>query len=172
MTKARWLAVVAVALASPVVWAQKINVEFDQSANFSKYKTFAIRGGQLNAKNPALNSELNRKRIENDIQQALAAKGLTQTLGKADLNVRYHLGSAHKAEVERYPAGWRGLHTRTVRVPYQEGTLVINLRDVTAKSLVWRAVATEDKSSADQIADKLDDMVRKSFDKYPPKEPK
>ena len=39
-------------------WAQKITVEFDQAADFGKYKTFNIRDGQLNSKNPALNSEL------------------------------------------------------------------------------------------------------------------
>ena len=51
-----------------VASAQKITVEFDQSADFSKYKTFAIRDGQLNSKNPALNSELVKKRIDADIE--------------------------------------------------------------------------------------------------------
>ena len=43
-------------------------------------------------------------------------------------NVRYTLGAVRRAELERYPAGWRGLGTRVVRVPYTEGTLVIDLR--------------------------------------------
>ncbi len=145
-------------------------MEFDQGANFSQYKTFAIRGGQVNSQNPALNSELTKKRIESDIERALTAKGLTPATGKTDLNVRYHLGSARKTAVERYPAGWRGWGTRAVRVPYAEGTLVIDLRDAAAKSLVWRGIATQDKSSAADIAGKLDDMVRKSLDKYPPKQ--
>jgi len=41
-------------------FAQKITVEFDEAVDFTKYKTFAIRDGQLNSKNPALNSELGR----------------------------------------------------------------------------------------------------------------
>jgi hypothetical protein len=56
-----------------------------------------------------------------------------------------------------------------VRVPYTEGTLVIDLRDPKTMSLVWRAIAREDKSDALKIEGKLDDMVRKSIDKYPPK---
>ena len=36
--------------------AQKITVEFDQAADFGRYKTFAIRDGQLNSKNTALNN--------------------------------------------------------------------------------------------------------------------
>jgi hypothetical protein len=37
------------------------------------------------------------------------------------------------------------------------------------RSLVWRAIAREDKGDAAKVEVKLDDMVRKSFDKYPPK---
>jgi uncharacterized protein DUF4136 len=157
-------------LLASVAAAQKVRVEFDQSADFSKYKTFVIRGGQLNSNSAALNSELTRKRVESDIERALTAKGLTKAEGRADLNVRYHLGTARRTEVERYPAGWRGWGTRAVRVPYAKGTLVIDLRDPASKSLVWRGIATQDKGSASDIAGKLDDMVRKSLDKYPPKE--
>ena len=89
--------------------------------------------------------------------------------GAADLNVRYRFGSARKTELESYPAGWRGFGTRIVRVPYTEGTLVIDLRDPATRSLVWRAIASEDKSDATKIEGKLDDMVAKSLARYPPK---
>ncbi len=158
-----------VLLLSGGAMAQKINTEFDQSVDFSKYKTFAIRDARLNSKNPALNSELTRKRIEDDITKALEAKGLTPATGPADLNVRFTLGAARRQEVETYPAGWRGWGTRVVRVPYTEGTLVIDLRDPTTRSLVWRAIAIEHKPDALKVQGKLDDMVKKSFDKYPPK---
>jgi Domain of unknown function (DUF4136) len=55
-------------------------------------------------------------------------------------------------------------------VPYAEGTLVIDLRDPGTRSLVWRGIATEEKSDAAKIEGKLDDMVKKSLQKYPPKE--
>ncbi len=156
-------------LAAAAAWAQKITVEFDQAADFGKYKTFAIRDGQLNSRNPALNSELVKKQIERDIERYLTARGLEMTSGRADLNVRYRFGSARKAEIERYPAGWRGLGTRVVRVPYTEGTLVIDLRDAGARSLVWRGIASEEKSDGSKIEGKLDDMVRKALERYPPK---
>jgi hypothetical protein len=150
--------------------AQKITMEFDQTIDFSKYKTFAIRDGQLSSGNPALNSPLVKKQIEADIQNDLTAKGLTLvTSGPSDLNVRYTFGAARKTEIEAYPAGWYGFGTRYVRVPYAEGTLVIDLRDPTTRSLVWRAIAGEEKSDATKIQGKLDDMVKKSIDKYPPK---
>ena len=156
-------------LSGTLAWAQKITVEFDQAADFSKYKTFAIRDGQLNSRNPALNSELVKKKIESDIARDLTARGLEIATGRADLNVRYHFGSVRKAEIERYPAGWRGFGTRVVRVPYTEGTLVIDLRDPGTRSLVWRGIASEEKSDGAKIEGKLDDMVRKAIEKYPPK---
>lgn len=160
---------VLILLAAAGAWAQKITVEFDQAADFTRYKTFAIRDGQLNSRNPALNSELVKKRIEADIARDLTARGLEVTTGKSDLNVRYHFGSVRKAEIERYPAGWYGMGTRVVRVPYTEGTLVIDLRDPRTRSLVWRGIASEEKSDGTKIEGKLDDMVRKAIDKYPPK---
>ncbi len=151
-------------------FGQKIEIESDQSVDFSKFKTFAIRDGRLNSKNPSLNSELIRKRLDADIQKSLEAKGLTHVAsGPSDLNVRYTLGAARKVEREVYPAGWRGWGTRVVRVPYTEGTLVIDLRDPSTRSLVWRAIARQEKSDAAKLEGKLDDMVRKAIDKYPPK---
>jgi hypothetical protein len=151
------------------VFAQKITIEFDQAADFAKYKTFAIREGNLNSKNPALNSDLVKKRIDAAIVRYLTARGLTEVSGKSDLNVRYQFGSARRTQVEAYPAGWYGMGTRVVRVPYSEGTLVIDLRDPTTRSLVWRAIAREEKSDPTKIEGKLDDMVKKSLEKYPPK---
>lgn len=156
-------------LAAAGAMAQKITVEFDESVTFGKFKTFAIRDGQLNSKNPALNSDLTRKKIDTLIERHLTARGLEMVSGKSDLNIRYRLGTLRKQEIETYPAGWRGWGTRVVRVPYTEGTLVIDLRDPSTRSLSWRAIAREEKSDAAKVEGKLDDMVKKSFDKYPPK---
>ena len=169
----RWLVKLMLAflvgLAATAAIAKKVNVQFDQNADFSAYKTFAIRHGQLNSRNPALNSELVQKQIEADIVKGLTARGLTQADDHADLNVFYHFGSARKNEIEAYPAGWRGWGTRYVRVPYAEGTLVIDLRDPATHSLVWRGISSEEKDDPVKIQGKLDDMVKKPLEKYPPK---
>jgi len=157
-------------LLTACAFAQKINIEADPSANFSGFKTFTIRKGRLNSRNQLLNNELTRKRLDAAIQKYLGAKGLAFVpSGPADLNVVYTLGAVVKPEVEAYPAGWRGWGTRVVRVPYTEGTLVIDLRDPATHSLVWRAIAHEEKRDPAKIQGKLEDMVRKSFAKYPPK---
>ena len=156
-------------LATTSVFAQRVSVEFDPAATFAKSRTFAIGDGQLSSRNPALNSELVKKRIEADIARDLTARGLAPVSGPADLDVRYTFGAAREMKAEAYPAGWRGWGTRVVRVPYAEGTLVIDLRDPTTHSLVWRAIATVEKSDAMKVEGKIDDMVGKSLKKYPPK---
>ena len=161
---------VLLALAVGPALAQKIDVEFDESAVFERYKTFHIVEGQINAKAAALNSDLTRRKIENEIRKRLTEKGLMEVETKRDLNVRFTLGQARKTEVETYPAGWRALGTRAVRVGYTQGTLVINLRDPVRKELVWRSVAEEEKNDPIEISKHLDDMVRKSIEKYPPKQ--
>jgi len=151
-------------------FGQKIDVEFDGAADFTKYKTFTVRDGQLHSKNLTLNNELVKRRIATDIARNLAAKGLIEVISSVpDLNIRYTLGSARKKEIDTYPAGWRGWGTRRVAVHYSEGTLVIDLRDNSTHSLVWRAVAVEHQNDPNKLEGKLEDMVKKSFEKYPPK---
>lgn len=164
-------ALVSAALfASVASFAQKATVEFDHDADFRQYRTFAVRNGQLHSKSPALNNDLVKKRITTEIERELTAKGLSISTDRPDLNVRFQLGAVRRTEVERYPAGWRGLGTRRVRVPVTEGTLVIDLRDRTNQSLVWRAVVTEEERQPAKLEGKLDKMVDKAFDKYPPKQ--
>jgi len=148
--------------------AQKITMEFDQEADFSKFHTFFINPGQLNSKNPALNNDIIRKKIAEDIRRQLTAKGLEEvTSGRRDLNVRFSLGSSRLKEVDVYPTRWWG--ARRVVSSYTEGTLVLDLRDPMQQALIWRAIAIEDKSDAAHVEGKLDDMVKKSFEQYPPK---
>jgi hypothetical protein len=49
------------------------------------------------------------------------------------------------------------------------GTLVIDLRDAETRSLVWRGVAMEDERDPVKLATRLDDMVRRTIARYPPK---
>lgn len=147
--------------------AQKVNTEFDETVDFARFKTFAVRSGDMNSPSPLLNSELTRKRVQSLIEKALIAKGLTKADGPSDLNVFFMLGSRGTTEREVLPTGFRG--TRIERVPVTQGNLVINLRDPSTRMLVWRGIASDEKENPADISKKLDDWVRKVVDKYPPK---
>jgi hypothetical protein len=151
-------------------FAQKVQMESDQTVDFSKFKTFSIQSGRLTSADPSLNNELIQKQLEADIQKQLEAKGLNSVpSGDADLHVRYTLGTPRGVETEVYPAGWRGWGTRVVKVPYTEGTLVIDLRDTHTRSLVWRAIVRDEQSKASKLESKLSNMVQQAINKYPPR---
>ncbi|HZL57818.1 MAG TPA: DUF4136 domain-containing protein [Bryobacteraceae bacterium] len=166
MSRRLLLLLAALPLLAP---AQKISIEFDETRDFSDFRTFAIAGGAIHSKNPSLNNEIVQKNIEAEIRRRMAEKGFTEVQARPDLNVRYSLGSNRVAQREAYPAGWRGWGTRVVTTHFTEGTLVIDLRDPAKHALVWRAIAVEDKADPLRIKDHLADMVRKSIEKYPPK---
>jgi hypothetical protein len=150
-------------------WAQKVDVQFDETVNFANYKTFRIVNGNLNAKAALLNNDLTRKKIENELRLRLTAKKLTEvTTGQADLGVRYNLGAARSTDTNVI-RGRRGRVVGAVKSQTAEGTLTIDLLDGTSRDLVWRAVATEEERDPAKLQDKLDEMVKKAIDKYPPK---
>jgi hypothetical protein len=164
------VAILMSAVLAHTAFAQKITAEFDESVDFAKFKTFTVRDGRLNARNPALNNDLTKKHIIAQLESGLADRGLKKSDTPAsDLNVFYTFGAVPKVETETYPAGWRGLGTRVARVPYAEGTLVIDLRDPSTRSLVWRGIAVEEQSDPGKLADRLDKMIAKALKKYPPK---
>lgn len=154
-------------LCAPLIHAQDVEIEFDESANFANYKTFRIGMGDVNAKAPALNNDIVKKNIESELRTRLTAKKLTEVSGQADLTVRYTLGAAQRTEATAIPAGRLGRQRRIVRSKYTEGTLTIDL--VATRELVWRAIVTEDEKDPAKVAGKLDDMVKKAIDKFPPK---
>jgi hypothetical protein len=154
-------------LASAPVFADDIDVEFDKAQDFTKFKTFRMLDGTIDAKSPALKNEIVRKNLETDIRERLKAKGLTEAEAQPDLNVRFHLGSARRTDTTAVPAGRFGQRTRAVKSQTTEGTLTIDM--LVKRELVWRAVATDDNKDPAKIADHLDDMVKKAIGKYPPK---
>jgi hypothetical protein len=159
-------------LATPamsVAFGQKITIEADDSADFLRYKTFKMNEGQLNAKSSALNNDLVRRKIEDGIRKWLTEKGLHDVSAQADLNVRFTLTTPRRNEVDAYPAGRFGQGTRRIRTQYIDGTLAIDLRDVGRKELVWKSIAIRSVDDPTKLADHLDDMVKKSIEKYPPK---
>jgi hypothetical protein len=66
-----------------VAFCQKVSLEFDETRDFSDFKTFAIAAGKLNSKNPSLNNELVQKQLENEIRRRLTERTLIPPGGVA-----------------------------------------------------------------------------------------
>jgi Domain of unknown function (DUF4136) len=156
--------------------AQKVNTDFDQSANFSNYHTYAWTKGT-----PVPN-QLMDERVMSNIDTQLAAKGLQKVTDpeKADLLVSYHAAAGHETQINttgmggwggwggyRY-GGMGGMSTTTVNnIP--TGQLVVLLGDNKTHKVVWRGTASDTLSDKpEKNAKKIEKAAAKMFKKYPP----
>jgi hypothetical protein len=170
----RWIATAALAavLGAPAAaLAQKVNVDFDEQAQFGAYKTYGWTTGT-----PSPNP-LGETRIKTAVEAALAKAGLTAaTTGAPDVVVATHVIAKEQKEVVTsgyggYGAGWRyggGMTTSQV-YSYTQGTLVLDMFDGKSKQLVWRGTGTDTVSDkADKNEKKVTSALTKMFKQYPP----
>jgi hypothetical protein len=131
------------------VSAQRISTEYDHAVDFSAFKTFAIVSSTLRSPNPALNSELMKKRIDESFSRAFTGRGLTRVTVDAHVNISYTLGSPGRAA--------------------SDGTLIVDVRDASTRSVVWRGVASDDERDAAKLAAKIDRTIAKLVERFPRK---
>lgn len=155
--------------------AQKVNTDYDKSASFSNYHTYAWAEGGTPVKN-----QLMDQRIRDNIDQQLTTKGLQKVTepDKADLLVIYEAAIGQQTQINttgmggwgygwgRYGGG--GMSTTTVNnIP--TGELVVLLGDNKTKKVVWRGTATDTLSdNPDKNTKKVQKATAKMFAKYPP----
>jgi len=150
------------------VLAQKVEVDYDHSINFLKYKTYAWKVGTP-AKNPLMDA-----RIIQAIDNQMILKGLTKVdEGKADLMIVYHAAVDYETQLNTvgmgYGWGYYGGTTTTYVDKIPVGTLLVEMGDPQAKKMVWRAQGTSDLSDKpEKITKKIDKTVEKMFKKFPP----
>jgi hypothetical protein len=153
------------------VLAQKVAVDWDHDADFSKYRTYAW----IESKSPG--NDLAAKRIIAAIDSQLTAKGLQKTQqNDADLAVVYNVGAKERVSVQGYDYGygryrWGGGTVRYDTTAYTEATVVVDLVDAKARSLVWRGTASDTVSDKPEKNEKkIQKAAEKMFKKYPPSE--
>ena len=154
--------------------AQKVNVGYDRTVNFSKFKTYAWTKG-VPARNPQVNQQ-----ILTLIDQQMSAKGLQKVTENADLNLSYHaavIDDFDSATVVQ-PNWVPGLGSMGQVWQVKRGTLIVVMKDAKADAEVWRATAVETMNqdwNKDVAKDpnKATAKVKKAIDKifkaFPPK---
>jgi len=155
-----------------------VRTDFDPSAKFAQFKTYAFAGLTDMNKGGVLDNSLLRKRLEHMVTQQLAMKGLRQVSLEQhpDLLVHYWVGVVEKERVESTgPAPgagvWRGGYgyRNVTTYEYKEGTLVVDLVEAGKKELVWRATVVETlRDSADKNMEVANEGIAKAFQDYPP----
>jgi hypothetical protein len=170
-------AVLSIALLGTVAYSQKTSAAFDETANFSNYKTFAFdKGG---ARNPLVNTM-----IVAAVERELTSRGLTRVDANPDLLVVYLAATGSNLQVASVPfyhvvnPAYSGVWGGSTAMMWDvtNGTLVIDLFDKKAERTVFRGTVTEvlqRAPSADMAADAkivskpINKGVAKIFKKYP-----
>lgn len=184
MKRLSLLSVLALMVAVGVASAQDVRYNFDQSADFSKYKTYKW----VNIKNATQVDELTAKQITQTIDAELTKKGLTKTdSDNADLYLGYQTAIGTEKQLDVYNTGWgygpgwgprwygygggMGTTTATTSTIYT-GTLDLDMYDSAKKELVWRGEATKtlsQTSNPEKRQKNLAKGIAKLLKNYPPK---
>lgn len=174
-------AILALAIAAmpAVALAQKTTYDFDKTAVFGQYKTYALKDGTPTGQ-PLID-----KRITDAIEMQLAARGFTRSDASPDVYVLFHMAFDKQKDISSYSTGpmyggygwgWGGgWGSTTTDVRVQDilvGTLAIDMVDAKKKQVVWRGLGTKEVDTTAK-PDKRDKNIIKAVEKimknYPPK---
>jgi Domain of unknown function (DUF4136) len=173
MRIARVLFALAVGLLGSSASAQNVSHDYDKSAEFSRFKTYAWVPGTN------LKDEINHKRVVAAIDAQLTAKGFRKVEASAhpDLLVAYHATFDKDLRITGFSSGWGGYRfgghrsgTATTDT-IVTGTLVVDMVDAQSGSIVWRGVASKEidpKASPERREKNINKAAEKLFKSYPP----
>jgi hypothetical protein len=149
----------------------KVNVGWDHSVDFAKYRTWAWKD------DGSIRDPVWLRRVQSVLEDELQKKGLTRSDANADVWVFVHARLSSQTHVVSYsPAwgyGWGYWAGPSVTEVYEipVGTLLIDLVDPARKQIVWRGSAKdtiragkENEEREQRLVEVLDQM----FAGYPP----
>lgn len=181
--RASWPSVMLLCWALSGCTTIDVKTDFDPSADFSRFRTFAFVGLTDLNQGGVLNNSLTRKRLETILSRELSQKGLRQVglEDHPDLLVHYWVGIKEKQRVEstgptvgaygwRGGYGWGAGYSGVTTYEYKEGTLITDLVEPVKNELVWRAtmVANLEDTARENIV-LVERAIAKAYKDYPPK---
>jgi len=170
---------IALCLSMAACSSVKIGYDYDKSAPFSNYKTYAFTEEALNL--PV--GDLNRDRVIRATENELSAKGFSKS-DSPDVLIDIHIKTEKKTEATatttgpgaygyygryRYAGGFST--TQVSYNDYVEGTLFINMIDKSTEKIVWQGRGTktlDQDASAEKREESINYAVKQIFSKYPP----
>jgi uncharacterized protein DUF4136 len=162
---------VGITLLGTIAIAQNVSYDYDRSADFSKYKTYAWADGTRVA------DELNHKRVMRAIDAQLTMKGLQQVYpgSRPDVLVAYHASFDTNLQIDVFGTGFPrfgGMRSGTATT--QEivtGTMVVDIKDANTNAIVWRGTASKELNASakpEKREKEINKAAEKVFKNYPP----
>jgi hypothetical protein len=175
------LAALALIIAATVpAAAQKVYVDYDREADFSKYRTFAW------AETPPTSLEANHPMAHEFIKESIAIEltgggGMIEDLDDPDVFVTYHTAPKESLQLMvaafgyAYPSGWgwdpywgTAMVTGSAQVnTYRKGSLIIDVWDARTKLALFRGTASDVISeNPEKALRQVDKAITKIVQKY------
>ena len=154
----------------------KVSVDYDESYDFEKVRTFAIDRTSQNPKNT-----LFEDRVTNALENELILKNYKKvSKEEADLIFVFHSSVKNKSDIQTSYglSGYRGFRyggmmlSTTHTYDYTEGTLVVDALSPKTKKIVWRGKGVKelrDKKTPAQRTEAVNAAVKKIMEKFPKK---
>jgi hypothetical protein len=173
------LLVLVTVFSSPSHAADHI-VDFDDQADFSAVRTFALRGKSIRIDRPEINNPLVQDRINASVREALLERGLEEVAGNADVIVDWTVSGqrfainqwGHAIPLDDVPGERRappGNPWRHLPEAFVDGVLVVDLTAQASGLLVWRGVMRNRERGSARLAHRLPDYVPRLLAGYPPR---
>jgi hypothetical protein len=176
MRKALWTVLALLVVAMPAL-AQEVHIDYDRWARFTAFKTFAWVDNPETSLQEA--SPLMHDRIKAAVITQLSSGRLDLAESDPDLYVTYHAQVSEELRLSTmslgygYPGSWYwdpywgGAYSTTAVTTYTQGTLIVDIWDARAGTLVWRATALAVVSSnPEKNAKKIEKMCKKMAEKW------
>jgi hypothetical protein len=160
-----------------------VRVEYDRSADFTHYQTFGFvspLGTDRNGYQSMVSQYLAAA-----TQREMEARGMHRVSSNPQLLVNFNTALTEKMRVITTPApmvgvgyygyragmygAWPLYRDLTTVMPYQEGTLNIDVVDAARKQLVWEGLVTDivTQDMLDNLQASIDAAVAAAFAQYP-----
>ena len=177
---ARSWSVACLALLLCACASMQVESDYDRSASFTGYHTFAW----MPREHHGSTNPLTAQRAQDAIEKELTRRGFVPTAdpAAADFIVDYTIGASDRMDVQSYPEPYHGPYwsypgwwrpywgsTLDVRT-YREGTLSIDMFDARTHRPVWHGWARKEITRSDRqnAESRIRDAVRAVLSSFPP----
>jgi hypothetical protein len=156
-----------------------VKSDYDKSIDFSAFKTYQWSQGDTPPGDAFKENPFLRDRVIKAINKHLQEKGFEQQDSDlADLSISVYAMVEEKTRGDEWNAwdrsGWYnprwGPYGGDVEASqYRQGTLVVDIVNMSAKELVWRGLGYKTIKEIAKDQNKVDEIVAKIFADFPPK---
>jgi len=156
-----------VCITSTIAAGQQVSVNYDHSASFSQYHTYAWGSGNANQIQNSILAQV----AQQDINNAMQAKGFQMVQENQNPDIILTANGGLKQTTSYSAWGMRGIGGGMGGITPQqnvEGTLIVDLYNAKTQSLIWRGIAENTLSNnGNKNQQMVGNAVTKMFKQWP-----